>query len=49
MSDDMVKYPRLTDLERKARRRIPISFSNISMQAPAVILPRMPMKQPIAS
>ena len=23
MSDDMVKYPRLTDLERKARRRIP--------------------------
>ena len=23
MSDDMVKYPRLTDLEKKAKRRIP--------------------------
>ena len=23
MSDEMVKYPRLTDLEKKAKRRIP--------------------------
>ena len=26
MSDDMVKYPRLTDLERKARRRSAFHF-----------------------
>ena len=49
MSDDMVKYPRLTDLERKARRRIPHFIFEYLDAGTGRDLPRTPMKQPIAS